>query len=105
MALPPSLVGQAQSNVDNAMSTGGRGSQTSTTDYTPLANAFMKKAQLDLNIAELHSNNTNMRAEMMSNLDISKANLHMQSAGLALDKWKYDDQVRREEEADKLSGF
>lgn len=105
MGLPPSIVGQSQQVIGDAMATGGRGSQTFTTDYSPLSNAFMKKAQLDMNIADLHSNNTNQRASLMAGLDVDKANIQMQGANLQFQKDMYDDQIRREEKANKMSSF
>lgn len=102
----PALTGQATAIVDKALSTGARG-QTTTTEnnYGPLSDAFMQKASLDQNIAEMHSNAMISKANILSNIELSKADIHLKATEMKLGVMQYQDQVRREEEADKMSPF
>ncbi len=83
--VPDSMLGQADERVEKAMETGARGQTTTHTDYGVIGDAFFKKAQLDLQIADLHANMGMRKAETMSNLEIQKAKLNLDATSLQID--------------------
>lgn len=76
MGLPYALTQFTSPIVDTALKTGGRGETTTLTDYGVIGDAFFKKAQLDLGIAELKGNMAMKSAELQSNLEMDKARLN-----------------------------
>lgn len=83
--IPKSMLDQADARVDKAMETGARGSTTTHTDYGVIGDAFFKKAQLDLQIAELKGNMATRKAEILSGLEIKKAELDLNARQLQID--------------------
>ncbi len=103
MALPKSLVNQANANVSQALQTGARGQTVTNTDYGVIGDAFFKKAQLDLNIANLNADMGFKKASLLSGIEMQKADLEMQSGQLRMNAQQMDEEQRRYEESQEVS--
>ncbi len=103
MALPKSLVGQANANVSQALQTGARGQTTTHTDYGVIGDAFFKKAQMDLQIADLQADMGYKKASLLSGLEMQRASLELESGKLKLTASQMAEEQRRYEESQEVS--
>lgn len=105
MALPNALVNFASPIVETALKTGARGESTTVTDYGVIGDAFFKKAQLDLGIAELKGNMAMQSAKLMA--DINQDNARM-DLSMVQKKMDYDlslRELRQQLKAEEVSTF
>lgn len=85
MALPKSLVNKADEHVSQALQTGARGQTQTTTNYGVIGDAFFKKAQLDLQIANLQADAGYKAASLKSGLEMQIAELDLNAKKLQID--------------------
>lgn len=85
MALPKSLVNEANQHVSQALQTGARGQTQTTTNYGVIGDAFFKKAQLDLNIANLKADMGYKAASLKSGLEMQIADLDLNAKKLQIE--------------------
>lgn len=80
MGVPSELLKQTNPIVEKALETGARGQTTTVTNYGVIGDALHKKAQLDLQIADLKGNFGLKAAEIQSNLKMREAEMSFQKA-------------------------
>lgn len=85
MGVPQNLLNFTSPVVTQALKTGARGSTTTNTDYGVIGDAFFKKAQLELGIANLQADLGVKTAEIKSGLEMENAHLNLAKAQMLLD--------------------
>ncbi len=107
MALPPSLIAHTSPIVDKALETGARGTTVTKTDYGVIGDAMFKKAQLDMNIANLQMDFGLRTAQMKGDLALGTATLGVDAAykkqSLSLEREKFDYQKQMDNESNDVS--
>lgn len=89
--------------VDKALETGARGSTSVTTNYGVIGDAFFKKANLELGIAELQANMGMEAARLKSGLEMDKARLMLQANEFKINTDLQAFQLEQEAAADQSS--
>lgn len=105
MGLPYALTSFTSPIVETALKTGGRGETTTLTDYGVIGDAFFKKAQLDLGIAELKGNMAMDAAKLKSSVDMERARLNTDMLKARMDYDLNLRQMKSELEANESSVF
>lgn len=103
MALPKVLSDWAYKQHDHTMETGGRSQTQTTTNYGVIGDAFFKKSQIDLQIADLRADMGYKKASLLSGLEMQRAQLELDKGKLQLDAAQMAEEQRRWEESQEVS--